>query len=263
MKPLVDGGQRQKLTRDWGERWARLLWEEFLGRLEIDWIGKTVLDFGCAAGYLPVHLVEQAGVAEAHGVDLHPMWEMVDGFRADAVPGVQLHAGDVLEIPKLQGVHFDLIVSIGTAFLLEPSLLMRVLNWFFDHLKPGGRCLIATRTFAHYDGADLGLNAPRFSHLLFGQDEIREYLESTGAPPARYVNPSCAATYLVQFVRAGFVIDSVRRLRDGIDEGFLSEHRAKLHWIDPQELHTSGLELILRRPLMPDLSIVDQHAARD
>jgi hypothetical protein len=52
----------------------------------------------------------------------------------------------------------------------------------------------------------------------------------------------------------------VQRLRDGIDENFLQEHSAKLRWLDPQELRTSGLHVQLRRPIMPDLSIVDQDA---
>lgn len=251
--------QRHKLTREWGDRWAGLLWEEFLGRQQVDWEGAHVLDFGCAWGYMPKYLVEHAGVAEAHGIDLHPMWEaMTDGFRPDAVPGVHLHAGELTEQAALAPLRFDVIVSLGTLFLLKPTELMDVLHWFHDHLKPGGLCLFQTRVYPHYNGADLGERAPAFAHLLFGEQEIAEFLRTSGAGPARYVNPSTAATYLVQFARAGFAIEHVERLYDGLDEQLFSEHAAKLRWIDPDELRTSGLAVRLARPSLPDLSIVDR-----
>lgn len=223
-----------------------------------------MLDFGCAWGYVPKYLVERAGVNEAHGVDVHPVWEaMVDGFRPDSVPGVHLHAGDVLKLPALQRLHFDVILTIGTVFLLEPSRLMGVLHWFYDHLKPGGHCLIQTRTYAHYDGADLGERAPHFAHLLFGEREIRAFLHGSGAAPPRYVNPSCAATYLAQFARAGFSIEKADRLSDGVDEALLGEHAAKLRWVAPAELRTSGLAAQLQRPRTQDLSILDRGAHAD
>jgi SAM-dependent methyltransferase len=260
----LDSGQRHKLTREWGDEWARGLWDEVLGRFEISWQGTTVLDFGCAWGYVTKFLVEHAGVAHAHGVDLHPMWEgMTDGYRPYDVAGVHLHAGDVRELPALQRLHFDTIVSLGTVFLLEPTQLMNTLHWFYDHLKPGGSCVLQTRTYSHYDGADLGSRAPRFAHLLFSERDIAAHLDRAGSPPARLVNASCAATYLVQFARAGFAIERVNRTRDGIDEALIEEHAAKLQWLDPEELRTSGLEVHLRRPSMSDLSVLDRDARGD
>jgi SAM-dependent methyltransferase len=256
--------QRGKLTREWGDRWAALLWDEFLGRFEINWTGSTVLDFGCAAGYMTKHLVEQAGVREAHGVDVHPMWEaMIDGFRPDAVKGVHLHCGDALELPQLQHLHFDVIVSSGTLFLFAPTRLMSVLHWFYDHLKPGGHCLLQTRTYTSYNGADLGERAPEFAQLLFAKREIQGFLERAGAAQARYVNPSCASTYLAQFCRAGFAIKRVDREHERVDEDLFEEHAAKLKWLDANELRTSGLTVQLQRPLMPDLSVVDRDAPGD
>jgi cyclopropane fatty-acyl-phospholipid synthase-like methyltransferase len=254
-------GERYELTRELADQWGRLLWEEFLGRFEVEWDGATVLDFGCGAGYAPMYLVQRAGVAEAHGIDLHPVWEaMSDGFRPQLLPGVRLHAGDVLAVQPLQRLRFDAIVSSGTVSLLTPSHLMRVLHWFHDHLKPGGHCLIQTRTYAHHDGAELSQQAPPFAHLLFGARELEAFLKRTAAAAPPYVNPSCATTYLAQFARAGFSVERVERLRDGIDERLLREHSAKLQWLDPEELRTSGLSVHLRRPVMPELSIVDRHA---
>jgi hypothetical protein len=262
--PTVHEGQRYKLTREWGDQWARSIWDEFLDRVEISWSGSAVLDFGCAWGYLPKFLVEHAGVLDAHGVDKHPTWEaMIDGFRPDELTGVHLHAGDVREVPALQRLHFDTIVSIGTLFLLEPTELMATLHWFYDHLKPGGSCLLHTRTYTHRDGADLGVRAPGFAQLLFSERDIDAYLERSGAAPARLINHACAATYLAQYARAGFVVERVERLHDGIDEQLLAEHHAKLQWLDPDELRTSGLVAHLRRPLMPELSVLDRDARND
>ncbi len=198
-----------------------------------------------------------------HGVEEHPVWESVpDGWRPDDRRNVHLHSGELLELPALQRLRFDVIVSIDKLFLLEPTKLMCTLYWFWDHLKPGGRCLIATPTFAHPDGADLGDRAPRFSHLLFSGRDIADFLERTSRASPRYVNPSCAATYLVQFARAGFVIESADRVSADVDEDFIAEHHAKLSWLDPVELRTSGLRVTLRRPLVPVLSVVDGDAAR-
>lgn len=257
--PAAGAEERYRLTRELAEQWGQLLWDEFLGRFELEWEGSTVLDFGCGAGYTPMYLLERAGVAEAHGVDVHPVWEaMADGFHPQMLPGIRLHCGDVLELGELQRLRFDVIVSSETVSLLEPTRLMRVLHWFHDHLKPGGHCLIQTRTFAHHDGAGLGQRAAPLAHLLFGERELRAFLGRTASDTPRYANPSCAATYLVQFVRAGFTIERVERLQDGIDEPLLSEHAAKLRWIDPEELRTSGLAVHLRRPVMPELSLVDR-----
>jgi cyclopropane fatty-acyl-phospholipid synthase-like methyltransferase len=259
--PAAGADERYRLTRQLAEQWGQLVWDEFLGRFELPWEGSTVLDFGCGAGYTPMYLIERAGAAEAHGVDLHPVWEaMADGFRPQMLPGIRLHCGDVLELSELQRQRFDVIVSNETVSLLEPTYLMRVLHWFYDHLKPGGHCLIQTRTFAHHDGAGLGERGAPMAHLLFGEREIRAFLGRTASETTHYANPSCAATYLAQFARAGFVIERAERLRDGVDERLLLEHQAKLRWIDPEELRTSGLAVHLRRPVMPELSLADRRA---
>ena len=257
--PAAGAEERYRLTRELAEQWGRLVWDEFLGRFEVEWEGSIVLDFGCGAGYTPMYLVERAGVAEAHGVDLHPVWEaMADGFRPEMLPGIRLHAGDVLDVSALQRLRFDVIVSSETLSLLKPTYLMRVLHWFYDHLKPGGHCLIQTRTFAHQDGIGLGERSAPLAHLLFSEREIRAFLGRAASDHEHYANPSSAATYLLQFIRAGFAIERVERLRDGIDEQLLQEHAAKLRWIDPEELGTSGLAVDLTRPLMPELSLVDR-----
>ncbi len=96
---------------------------------------------------------------------------------------------------------------------------------------------------------------------MFGLPEIVEFLDRAGGTSPRYVNPSSAATYLVQFARAGFVIDRVERMHDGVDEELIGEHHAKLRWLDPDELRTTGLSARLRRPLVPNLASVDGDAA--
>src|SRR5215207_2464999 len=114
----------EKLTAAWGESKAEALWSGFLARYPVKWAGARVLDFGCLWGYLPKFLLERQAVGEAYGVDIEPRWEqMTDGSRPDQTRNLHLYAGDLLEIPELQDLAFDVVCSSGTLFLLPPTKL--------------------------------------------------------------------------------------------------------------------------------------------
>lgn len=69
--------QDYKLNVEWGEKQALRLWNT-LHVFNLDWKGKTILDFGCSWGYLDKFLIEQQGVATSYGVDIDPIWKLMD-----------------------------------------------------------------------------------------------------------------------------------------------------------------------------------------
>lgn len=246
----------RKLTQAWGDDTAQRLWNSFMARHDIDWQGKSFFDFGCSWGYLGKYLIEHQGVAQAWGVDVDPQWtQMRDGFDPLSVPGMHLHAGDVLEIAELQEQRFDVIWSSGTLMLIPPTGAHEILRWFFDHLNVGGSCLLNVRTFLSQYGGDLQsyLRTP-LPHLLFDKRSLDRYLVAVGKPRSRYMNPSCAATWLMQFRRVGFEIVHAERSPNQIDESVYERHADKLSTYEPSELRTSILNVRLRKPPPADLS---------
>jgi cyclopropane fatty-acyl-phospholipid synthase-like methyltransferase len=252
----------EKLTTAWGESMAERLWDGFLSRQPVEWPGARVLDFGCSWGYLPRFLRERQGVAEAYGVDIHPLWDqMSDGARPAETPGVHLYAGDVIEIPELQDVSFDVVLSIGTLNLIPPTQLHAIMDWFYDRLEPSGVCLLRVRTFLSHIGGDLqrpdfersatvggvGLATP-LPHLLFPARVVKDHFAEQGWNPPHYMNPSCAASYLMLFRRAGFEILAAERQPSPLDPSVYQEHVGKLEVYDSLELRTADLLARLRKP---------------
>lgn len=239
-----------KLTRRWGDEEADNLWEGFLGKYPVEWQDKTVLDFGCAWGYVPRMLVERRGAACCHGVDIHAHWErMPDQDRPDRVEGVRLYKGVYDEIEELREVELDVAVSSGTLFLLTPSELDHLLGWFYERLRPGGVCLFNLRTNLSYAGDDVHdhITAP-FPHLLFSRRVLNHNFEARGKEPVRYMSPACTATYLMQFHRAGFELVQVRRYPNPFEESVYEEHADKLGFYEPGEMRTSQFDAFLRKP---------------
>lgn len=246
----------RKLTQAWGADTARRLWESYIARHDLAWAGKAFLDFGCSWGYLGKYLLEHQGVREAHGVDIHPQWtEMRDGSEPAALPGMFLYAGDILQIPELQDRTFDVIWSSGTLMLIPPSGVHSILRWFYEHLNPGGSCLLNVRTFLSQYGGDLqSLVKTPLPHLLFDKRTIDRYLASVGLGASRYMNPSCAATWLMQFKRIGFEIVHAERSANQLDESIYEQHIDKLSIYEPHELRTSILNVRLQKVAVRDTS---------
>lgn len=242
-----------KLTGPWGVLQAREIWDNFLSRFDVDWDGKTVLDVGCSWGYVGMHLLADRGVAVVHGVDPVPAWEKLqDGTRPEETEGLHLHQGDARTVKALQEERFDVVISSGTLMLVAPTELHDLLAWALDHLRPGGDCLIDTRTFLSPIGGDLQETvAAPLPHLLFSRRVVSEHLERRGKPPARYTNPLCAATYLMLFHRVGFEFVGADRLINEAREPAYEEFADKLAPYDPAELRTARLQAHLRRPRAP------------
>ncbi len=252
--------QPHKLTLAWGEEQAERLFSGTLARYSVEWRGATTLDFGCAWGYLARHVIERLGAARSYGVDLHPQWNMLDdGWRPEQTPGLYLFAGDAQSIPELQDVAFDVIYSIGTLMLIPPTQLDGYLAWFHDRLRPGGHCILRTRTFFSYCGGDLHrrLKSP-LPHLLFSRRTIDRYLAEGGHDPSRYMTPMCAASFLTFYRRAGFEILDVHRTMNPTSQEVYERFEDKLGYYDDQELRTSELAVLLRKPASPmDASVLE------
>jgi hypothetical protein len=253
----------RQLSSNYENQEAELLWDRFLSRLPIRWSGSTALDFGSRSQYLPKFLVQQRQVAVCHGVALVADGDVLPDGCSEEIPGVRLHAGRLDWIAALRDVCLDIVVSTATIPLLRPTELDDALNWIFDHLKPGGVCVLDAEpvTSDAAFGADRRLGTP-LAHLVFSRREIDRYLADRGEEPLRYHNPSCAATYLMQFKRAGFELLHVERHVRPEPDGGSSYFHDKLRHFDEQELATRRLDVMMRKPVTaPDLTIIDGYVA--
>jgi hypothetical protein len=252
-----------RLSSNWENHEAERLWNRFLSRLPIGWRGSTALDFGCRSQYLPKYLVQQRQVAVCHGVDLVADGDVRPSAWSEEIPGVQLHAGRLEQIGALHDVSLDIVVSTSTIPLLRPSELEGVLSWIFEHLKPGGVCVLDAEPVTSHTafGVDRRLATP-LAHLVFSPREIDRHLADRGQGPLRYHNPSCGATYLMQFKRAGFDLIHVERHANPVPDVGSAYFQDKLGHFDEQELATTRLDVMMRKPLTsPDLTIIDRYVA--
>lgn len=239
--------QDYKLNVEWGEKQALRLWNT-LHVFNLDWKGKTILDFGCSWGYLDKFLIEQQGVATSYGVDIDPIWKLMDA-TVYTEPKLKLFSGNILEIPDIQDITFDIIVTSGTLMLIPPTTQYNILKWFYEHLKPGGYCIIGTRSYLSQNGGDLQweIKTP-LPHLLFSRKIIEDYLTSKNKPISRYMSPLCAASYLTLYHRVGFNLFEARRVYNSLDESVYQQFSDKLGFYDPQELRTTELITLLHKP---------------
>lgn len=232
----------EKLTLEWGDTQANALWDSIFSNFEIEWEGKSVLDFGCLWGYFPKLLLEEKGVREAVGIDILPKWEGVSEWDYRSMANLQLHAGDLVEIAEIQEMKFDIITTHGTIFLLNPSKQEEVLTWMYEHLKPGGSLLVQTRTFFAYNGGDLqNVTSTPNAHVIFSDRIINKVARF------RKLSPISATGYLMLFHRSGFEIKEVRR-SGGIDESFFKEHQEKLWFYSKRDLGTGDIITHLMKP---------------
>mgnify|MGYP000024875688 CR=1 FL=1 len=178
---------------------ARLL--QFVGA------GKTVLDVGCASGYLAHHLAAQGCVVV--GVEPDP----------DAAAQARAHCHEVVcsRVENLEAVYprygrFD-VVLLGDVLehLEDPASVLALLQ---KYLKAGGYLVISVPNVANY-GVRLELLRGRFRyadcgvldrhHLrFFTLDTLRELLESAGLEiEALEVTPGlfCWSPYRLTFGR--------------------------------------------------------------
>lgn len=255
----------KKLTRAWGDQQAQAMWNGTFSFFDVPWRGATTLDFGCAWGYFEKLLVERQGVERAVGVDICAHWERMIDWTPAETPGVELHVGDIREIPALTGRQYDVMLTSGTFMLLTPSDLQSVLRWMFAHLRPGGHAVFRTRTFTSWVGADLHetVHQTPLPHLLFSKRTIDDFLRERNLETSRYMSPLTAASYLMLYKRVGFDILDARRSTNKFTPEQLAPYSDKLAAFDPLELKTADLFAHLRKPEVPlDLDLLESADVR-
>ena len=243
--------ESHKYTVTWGRDTAEQLWDNY-SSMGVNFTGKRLLDFGCAWGYLCLLALDR-GCSHVVGVDIHPHWEKLDDKAVLARKGLSLIAGDLLTLDSLQGERFDVVVSSGTLFLLNSEYLDRVLQWFYDHLNPGGEALLRTRCITAKSFNDLGsrLTVPG-AQLLFSRRALDGVLMKKG-----YRNPKShvgyiGSTWIMACRAAGFDVMKVKRHSNSDVVRTAAAHYAKTRWLDPAEVATGEISLHLRKPLQGD-----------
>lgn len=126
-------------------RWVRTLKNMVPGRLahfdsHIDWSGKTVLDLGCAGGFMAEALDDRG--AQVTGID--PAAEAIAAAQAHAVQGgreIRYDVGVGEDLPYADAA-FDAVVCVDV--LEHVADLDRVLAEVARVLKPGGLFLFDT-----------------------------------------------------------------------------------------------------------------------
>jgi SAM-dependent methyltransferase len=192
-----------------------------LAAFDVQWQGRSVLLIA----------------ADAHS--------LAERLRADHGPA----AVDALDTPTaidagLEQRSYDIALVGDVLHELPPSAVHDAFRWIRDHLRPGGLCLVQTRTYLAPDGAGLGerLHTP-YAHLAFARDAIQEYYEANGWGPPPPSNCMCRATYFVMFRRAGLEIEDVE-----VESREPQLFADKLHSYDQDELRAAGFRALLRRP---------------
>lgn len=175
-------------------RWVRTLKNLVPGRLawfdrKIDWAGKTVLDLGCAGGFMAEALAQRG--ADVTGID--PAVGAIDAARAHAHEGGMRIGYDVGvgEALPYGSASFDAVVCVDV--LEHVADLDKVLSEVERTLRPGGMFLfdtinrnplarLATITIAE---DVLGL-LPRGTHdpaMFIKPLELRAALQGAGLVP--------------------------------------------------------------------------------
>ena len=175
-------------------RWVRTLKNLVPGRLawfdhQIDWAGKTVLDLGCAGGFMAEALAQRG--ADVTGID--PAADAIDAARAHARQGGLRIGYDVGvgEALPYDSACFDAVVCVDV--LEHVADLNKVLAEVARILRPGGLFLfdtinrnflarLATITVAE----DVLRLLPRGTHdpaMFIKPAELRAALQGAGLVP--------------------------------------------------------------------------------
>jgi 2-polyprenyl-6-hydroxyphenyl methylase/3-demethylubiquinone-9 3-methyltransferase len=174
--------------------WVRTLKNLVPGRLkwfdrQIDWQGKTVLDLGCAGGFM----AEAMALRGAHVTGIDPASDAIDAARAHARTtglriGYDVGVGEALPYDDSS---FDAVICVDV--LEHVADLNKVLSEVARTLRPGGVFLfdtinrnplarLATITIAE----DILRLLPRGTHdpaMFIKPHELRSAMESAGLVP--------------------------------------------------------------------------------
>lgn len=246
-------GSVSKYSANWGMELAERLWSNYKA-MGADFKGKRVLDFGCAWGYMCMLCIEE-GASSCVGVDILPHWDKLEDRSLLDRDGLHLICGDLLVAEELQTMSFDMILSSGTLFLLDSTYLDKVLEWFCDHLVPGGDAFLRTRCVTANSFNDLGsrLSVPG-AQLLFSRRVVNQVLAEKGFQECKSHLGYSGATWIMACHGAGFDVIDVLRHSNKAVVSTATKHVAKTKWMSPLEMATGEITLHLRKPLQqPDL----------
>lgn len=174
----------------------------------------SVLDVGCATGYLGTWLIKNR---EARVWGIEPFAAAAEQARAAGYE--EVYTGQIEEVLTSQTLvdkKFEYIL-LGDVLehLVDPEQILKKLT---ELLVPGGRCVVSVPNVAHYS---VRLN------LLFG----RWNMTDTGIMDRTHLHFYTRKTVVKLVEQAGLVIESVRP-RGDIDRWFARVGMAKLgQWI--------------------------------
>ncbi len=153
--------------------------------------------------------------------------------------------------------HYEIVVIGDLLYRLTPTEVHDVLRWIAEHLRPGGECLLETRTYLAPDGGGLTpqIRTP-YAHLAFARDVIEEYCAERSLPLPSLTNPMCRATYLLLFRRVGLEVDGIQT-----EEHDPNAFVDKLRFYDAVELRVGRFRVRLRRPLETKPGVSELRAA--
>ena len=177
----------------WGDdvRWLRTLRNMVPGRLKwfdrhMDWAGKSVLDLGCAGGFMAEELARRGALVT--GID--PAAQAIAAARAHAQDerlDIRYDVGVGEALPYADHA-FDAVVCVDV--LEHVADLQRVMEEVFRVLKPGGAFLFDTinrnplsRLAVVTVAEDMLRLLPRGTHdpdMFIRPDELRQALKAAG-----------------------------------------------------------------------------------
>lgn len=182
--PACDFGsiaRRYDELRDLGELWWELV--DMLVR-EGDFRGCRVLDVGCGTGRLAAALVERYG-CKVWGIDSSP--EMIEVARARVPPGVGLRVGGAEDIAFKDGWFERVVMTLVLQLVDRPRAFAEIRRV----LRPGGRFVILTFDYAHFEGYVLRDYFPSFEELdkarFPSAEKLEEELRRSGLASPRLV----------------------------------------------------------------------------
>ncbi len=233
--------------------------------------GKRLLDLGASIHGFALEAALDRQVASYDGIDLdirrHWSKDLVECHGPGGVAGRlhQMNAGDL----QFDDETFDCLLTISTfEHFLEPDV---ILGEMFRVLRKGGAALVTFEPIwtasnghhLHHFGA-VAECVPPWSHLFLAEDQMRAILEQTSWPQNQTpsveevlrwiyhddgINRLGVRALQAAFERSYFAVEWIVRLPDEhFEEGPLVEYVSRLTSLEPAELLTRGLSLLLRKP---------------
>lgn len=131
-------------------------------RARLDLAGKSILDFGCGAGYVLDHLAQHASPGHLAGIDCDP--EIV-AFARRHYPGIDFRLGDAAQSGLDLGRRYDVVLSFEVLEHVDDQGVY--LENMVRHLRPGGVLVVSTPNRAVFSlGESVSIHNATHRHEL-------------------------------------------------------------------------------------------------